>query len=157
MGAFGGTNVVGNHIEANSGAGGAFGLSKFVAMTAGYTHDSRRDSSIFFCVLYPGQTINPIGCYRNDSHYTIHEMMGGVRFSAVNRSRFTPYAGVSLGVVKQTSDDPPSRLTGFGFAPNAGVDVKLTRHFGVNTDAAYVKANRFTGFYRVTGGVVFRF
>jgi hypothetical protein len=165
--AFGGTNAVGWNREPSWGAGGAFGLSKFVAITAGYTHDNLQSLSLLLCTspffLLPGQTIDPTSCVRNDVNSALHEFMGGVRVSAVNRSRFTPYAGFSLGAVKRTSHSSSAGfgegadLTEFGFAPGAGLDVKVTRHFGVCADAAYVKANRFTGFYRVTGGVFFRF
>jgi hypothetical protein len=47
--------------------------------------------------------------------------------------------------------------TEFGFGPGVGVDFKIMRHFGTSIDANIVKANRFTGFYHVTGGVFFRF
>jgi hypothetical protein len=157
--ASGGTNDAGRNREPNWGVGGAFGLSKFVAITAGYTRDSLPGFSILACPLYVlvKPAAAPFDCVLSDTHKTMHEIMGGVRFSAVNRSRFTPYAEASLGVVKQTSNEAGLRLTEFGFAPHAGIDVKLTRHFGVGADAAYVKANRFTGFYRVAGGVFFRF
>ena len=43
------------------------------------------------------------------------------------------------------------------FGHRAGLDFKLSRHFGVGVDANFVKANRITGFYHVMGGVFFRF
>jgi len=144
------------------GIEGAFGLSRFVALTAGYTHDYLLDSALVTCdkppFIQPGETFRLKNCI---SYEFQHEFMGGVRISAPNRSRITPHLEFSLGAVKQTSTSSPADFatgkTEFGLAPGAGVDFKIMRHFGVGVDANFVKANRITGFYHVMGGVFFRF
>jgi hypothetical protein len=144
------------------GIEGAFGLSRFVALTAGYTHDYLLDSALVTCdkpaFIQPGETFRLKNCI---SYEFQHEFMGGVRISAPNRSRITPHLEFSLGAVKQTSTSSPADFatgkTEFGLSPGAGVDYKLSRHFGLVVDANFVKANRITGFYHVMGGVFFRF
>ena len=163
----GGANGYGHTGEPSWSIEGAVGLSRFVALTAGYTHDDLRSQSLLFCtspfLIVPGQIIDPANCARNDVDSALHQFMGGVRFSAVNSSRLTPYVRLDLGAVKRTSHSSSPGfsdgrdLTEFAFAPGAGLDLKLTRHFGVGAEAAYVKPNRFGGFYRVMGGVFFRF
>jgi opacity protein-like surface antigen len=167
--ASGGVNAGSRPVEGTSpsfAVEGAYGLSRFVAVTGSYTHDFLNETSSLFCTvpgfLSPG--VIPSGCNRVDLHSRIREFMGGVRLSVPNSSRITPYVRLSIGAVRQTTDSsPPAPFAGstdkteFGFAPGAGLDFKLTRHFGVGADATYVKADRFTGFYHVTGGVFFRF
>jgi hypothetical protein len=145
------------------GIEGAFGLSRFIAITAGYTYHSLRNYALVTCDSppfdLPGETFRDKNCTSYEFQY---EFMGGVRISAPNRSRITPHLQISLGAIKQNSPLLlPSGLTPgkteFGFGPGAGVDYKLSRHFGVGVDANFVKANRFTGFYHVTGSVFFRF
>ncbi len=139
-----------------AGVEGAFGLSRFVALTAAYTHDSLHDSALVTCraFLIPP----PKDC---TSYEFQHEFMGGVRISAPNRTPITPHLQFALGAVRQTSTSSPASFatgeTEFGFGPGAGLDYKLTRHFGIGVDANYVKANRLPGFYHVTGSVFFRF
>jgi hypothetical protein len=141
---------------------GAFGLSRFVALTAGYTHDFLLDSALVTCdsppFILPGETFRLKNCI---SHEFQHEFMGGVRISAPNRSRITPHLQFSLEAVRQTSTSSPADFaterTEFGFGPGVGVDVKIMQHFGTSVDANFVKANRMTGFYHVMGGVYIRF
>jgi hypothetical protein len=148
-------------IESAAGVQGAFGLSRFVAVTAGYTHDYSLDSFLIDCpsgathIYLPGQTFIPKDC----TNYGFqNEFMGGFRISAPNRSAITPHVEFSLGAVKQTAGDNfATGRTEFGFGPGAGLDYKLTRHLGIGVDANYVKANRLPGFYHVTGSVFFRF
>jgi hypothetical protein len=135
----------------------AVGLSRFFALTADYTHNYLPD--IEFAFLYPG----PANFNRQVIHNRIHEFLGGVRFSVPNHSPITPHLQFSMGAVRRTSDPffpafvTSSAQTEFGLAPGAGLDFKLSRHFGVGVDANFVKANRITGFYHVMGGVFFRF
>jgi hypothetical protein len=133
----------------------AFGLSRFFALTGDYTHDYLPD--IEFAFDFPGQfNVQVI-------HNRIQEFLGGVRFSVPNHSPITPHLQFSMGAVRRTSDPffpafvTSSAQTEFGLAPGAGLDFKLSRHFGVGVDANFVKANRITGFYHVMGGVFFRF
>jgi hypothetical protein len=144
----------------------AFGLSRFFALTAGYTHDYLRDSAFLFCnvsdFILPGQVANLANCNQQKFENRIHEFMGGVRFSVSNHSPITPHVQFSMGAVRQTSDPSPANFSGsfrteFGIAPGAGLDYKLSRHFGIGVDANFVKANRITGFYHVMGEVFFRF
>jgi hypothetical protein len=144
------------------GIEGAFGLSRFLALTAGYTHDNLHDSNLVTCdpppYNLPGETYIPKNCV---SYEFQHEFMGGVRLSVPNRSRITPHLQLSLGAIRQTSTSGPASFatgkTEFGFGPGAGLDFKITRHFGTSIDANFVKANRYTGFYHVMGGVFYRF
>jgi opacity protein-like surface antigen len=130
----------------------AFGISKFFALTAGYTHDYLQDTGFGFFCLLP----TPAAC-NQEFHNRIHEFMGGVRFSVPNLSPITPHLQFGMGAVRQTSDFSGFSRTEFGIAPGAGLDFKLSHHFGIGVDANFVKANRFTGFYHVMGGVFFRF
>jgi opacity protein-like surface antigen len=143
---------------------GAFGLSRFIALTAGYTYDHMHGGDFVTCPSLPtapnlpGQTFVPKDC----SNFGFqHEFIGGVRISAPNRNAITPHIQFNLGAVKQTgnwmSEPFVTGRTEFGFGPGAGIDYKLSRHFGIGVDANFVKANRMTGFYHVTGDVFFRF
>jgi hypothetical protein len=138
----------------------AFGLSRFFALTGDYAHDYLPDIEFAFGLpvfFFPGQSNVQV------IHNRIQEFLGGVRFSVPNRSRITPHLQFSMGAVRRTSDPfsaafvTSSAQTEFGLAPGAGLDYKVSRHFGVGVDANFVKANRMTGFYHVTGGVFFRF
>ena len=149
-------NGIDRVISPTIGVEGAFGLSRIIALTAGYTHDSLHDPVLVTC--RPFLIPPPKDC---TSYEFQHEFMGGVRISAPNRTRITPHLQFALGAVRQTStSSPASSATGkteFGFGPGAGLDYKLTRHFGIGVDANYVKANSLPGFYHVTGSVFFRF
>jgi hypothetical protein len=144
---------------------GAFGVSRFVALTGSYTHDGLPDSNLFLCFADRPSDISLSNCTRYTSSRRIHEFMGGVRVSAINRTRFTPYVQMSLGTLRQTTDSLQTpqvsstggEITRFGVAPGLGVDVKLTRHFGIAIDARSVKAIDFHWLYRTTGGVFVRF
>lgn len=156
--ASGGINAGGGPIDSPSPSydlEAAFGLSKFFALTSDYAHDYLPDIEFAFAV--PGQFNVQVIQNR------IQEFLGGVRFSVPNHSPITPHLQFSMGAVRRTSDPffsafvTSSAQTEFGLAPGAGLDYKLSRHFGVGVDANFVKANRMTGFYHVTGGVFFRF
>jgi len=133
----------------------AFGLSRFFAFTGDYAHDYLPD--IGFAFVVPGRFNQQVIQNR------IQEFLGGVRFSVPNHSPITPHLQFSMGAVRRTSDPffaafvTSSTQTEFGLAPGAGLDYKISRHFGVGVDANFVKPNRMTGFYHVTGGVFFRF
>jgi len=152
--------------------GAAFSLSRFFALTADYTRDYLRRTEIPDCtgeVVEPGRVI-VIPCINDEFRNRINEFMGGFRFSVPNRSPITPHLQFSLGAVRQTTEPYStnttasiynpfigSTLTEFAFAPGAGIDYKISHHFGIGIDANLVKANRMTGFYHVMGGVFFRF
>lgn len=146
---------------------GAYGLSRFIAVTAGYTHDNLQTRAFFVCgtpfPIQPGQSLDLTNCNSSGIDSALHEFMGGVRFSAANHTRLTPYVRFDLGAVRQTSHsssstfNPGPDITKFAFSPGAGVDLQLTHHLGVGAEAEYVKPNRLGGFYRVMGGVFFRF
>jgi hypothetical protein len=142
----------------------AFGLSRFFALTGDYAHDYLPDSEFAFILpVFAVQGQFNVHVIQN----RIQEFLGGVRFSVPNHSPITPHLQFSMGAVRRSSDPSPansrsflvmsSAQTEFGLAPGAGLDYKVSRHFGVGVDANFVKANRMTGFYHVTGGVFFRF
>jgi hypothetical protein len=150
--ASGGINAGGGPIDSPSPSydlEAAFGLSRFFALTGDYAHDYLPDS--VFAFLLPVQANFGLQVVHN----RIQEFLGGVRFSLPNHSPITPHLQFSMGAVRRTSDPSPanSRLflvmssaqTEFGLAPGAGLDYKLSRHFGVGVDANFVKANRMTG------------
>jgi len=138
----------------------AFGLSRFFALTGDYAHDYLPDSEFAFILpVFAVQGQFNVHVIQN----RIQEFLGGVRFSVPNHSPITPHLQFSMGAVRRTSDPffaafvTSSAQTEFGLAPGAGLDYKVSRHFGVGVDANFVKANRMTGFYHVMGGVFFRF
>ena len=92
----------------------AFGLSRFFAVTGGYTHDYLRDTGFTFCALpgfvLPGQVVNPSDCNQLEFQNRFQEFMGGVRFSVPNHSPITPHLQFSMGAVRQTSDPFPTNL-----------------------------------------------
>jgi len=144
------------------GIEGAFGLSRFLAVTGGYTHDYLNSASLVTCdpapLNLPGQTIIPKNCVSAEFQ---HEFMGGVRISAPNVGRVTPHLEFAVGALKQSSTSSPASFsngrTEFGFRPGLGADLKIVRHFGISIDANFVKAHHTTGFYHVMGGVYFLF
>lgn len=128
------------------GIEGAFGLSRFLAVTVGYTHDYLNSAVLVTCDPTPfnlaGQTIIPNNCVSAEFQ---HEFMGGVRISAPNATRVTPHLEFAVGAIKQTSTSSPASFsngrTEFGFAPGLGADIKIVRHFGISIDANFVKAH----------------
>jgi sorbitol-specific phosphotransferase system component IIA len=144
---------------------GAIGVTRWIAATAGYTRDMLPDSNITGCSLFPTGIDGVGNCTYYASGRRIQEFMGGVRVSGVNPTHFTPFAQVSVGAVRQTTDSfhaatvsfSGSEFTRFGVAPGVGLDVKLTRHLGIAFDARAVKAVDFHWFYRATGGMFLRF
>ncbi len=144
------------------GIEGAFGLSRFLAITAGYTHDYLNSARLVTCdsipFYPPGQTFIPKNCVSSEFQ---HEFMGGLRISVPNPTRITPHLNLDIGAIKQTSTSSPASAsdgrTEFGFAPGIGADIKIIRHFGISIDANFVKASRTTGFYHVMGGAYVRF
>jgi hypothetical protein len=119
----------------------AFGVSRFFALTGDYAHDYLPDTRFLICLGV---------CIQQASRNRIQESLGGVRFSVPNHSPITPHLQFSMGTVRRTSDPffsafvTSSAQTEFGLAPGAGLDFKLSRHFGVGVDANFVKANRIT-------------
>jgi hypothetical protein len=155
--ASGGINAGGGPIDSPSPSydlEAAFGLSRFFALTGDYAHDYLPDTRFLICLGV---------CIQQASQDRIQEFLGGVRFSVPNHSPITPHLQFSMGAVRRTGDPlfsafvTSSAQTEFGLAPGAGLDYKISRHFGVGVDANFVKANRMTGFYHVTGGMFFRF
>jgi len=133
------------------GAEGAIGLNRIVAVTGDYSFDH-------------------LGSFNGFFNRRVHEYMGGFRFSIPNRSRITPYAGVSAGgaaVVDKFSSSSgfnsgSDSLKKFAIALGAGANYRITRRTGVNVDVRGVAVsfgfNSTPGWIiRTTGGFYFRF
>lgn len=148
----------------SAGVEGAIGLNRIVAVTGQYAFDGlgTRDSS--FC--------SSSGCSRSHERETVHEFMGGFRFSAPNRSRITPYGTISAGGVALTenfsftspsfSSTSSNSTTRFAAAVGAGAGFRTSRRTGINVDVRGVAVsfgfNSTPGWIvRTTGGFYFRF
>ena len=82
---------------------------------------------------------------------TLHEVMGGVRFSMLNEGRVTPYLSGTVGGVRSTYS---SFATGIG----AGLNVRATKRFGLLVDLRGIYAvSPQTWIVRGTGGFYVRF
>ena len=140
----------------------AYGLSRFFAWTGHYAYDSLgslADSSCF------GST-----CIQSSARLSAHEFMSGVRFSAPNRSRVTPYASMSIGAIRfgaeasvsggGFSNSMSETMTKFAIAPGGGLNFRISRRFGANVDVRWVRPlpNEDTPWYiRPSAGLYFRF
>ncbi|MCL4797504.1 MAG: hypothetical protein KJZ84_23270 [Bryobacteraceae bacterium] len=102
-----------------------------------------------------------------------HEVMGGVRISAANRSRVTPYGALTAGAVTASVSGRTSAMGGstdmmgataiaggsiarFGVSPGGGIDCKIGRNVGVFLDFRAVKAVDIEWYGRTAAGVYLR-
>lgn len=115
------------------------------------------------------------GSYSNNSfamnRLRRHEVMGGIRVSAANRSRVTPYGALTTGaVVASTGTGMMGGVAGmmgaatstgrsdakFAVSPGGGIDCKISRDVGVFFEFRAVKAIDIPWYGRTAAGVFFR-
>ncbi len=110
------------------------------------------------------------GSYSNNNFWMNrsrrHEVMGGIRASAVNRSRVTPYGALTAGAVVASTSTGTGMMgaatsTGrsdakFAVSPGGGIDCKISRNVGVFLDFRAVKAFDIPWYGRTGAGVFFR-
>lgn len=145
---FGPSSGLMDAVAPTAGAEVAFGLNRLLAITGSYASNS-------------------LGMHSARRH----EVMGGVRISAANRSRVTPYGALTAGAVTATAT-VLARRTGplgmgfdasaggsiarFGVSPGGGIDCKIGRNVGVFLDFRAVKAVDIEWYGRTAAGVYFR-
>jgi opacity protein-like surface antigen len=157
-------NLLLNQPAFSAGVEGAVRLNRIVAVTGDYAFDHLGSIDNSFCFSS--------SCSQSHQSQNMHEFMGGFRFSIPNRSRITPYAGISAGGVALTdrfsfsgggvSSSGSSSSTKFAFGLGAGANYRISRRTGINVDARGVAVS--FGFdstpgwiVRTTGGFYFRF
>ena len=128
----------------------AFGINRVLAVTGSYANNSLGMDS--------GRR---------------HELMGGVRISAANRSRVTPYGTLTVGIVTAKAAGESVMMGGsvgmmglaegtgrstarFAVSPGGGIDCKIGRNVGVFLDFRAVKAIDIGWYGRTATGVFFR-
>lgn len=128
----------------------AFGINRVLAVTGSYANNS-------------------LGMYSARRH----EVMGGVRISAANRSRVTPYGALTAGAVTASATGQSGMMGGsagmmgsatntgrttarFAVSPGGGIDCKIGRNVGVFLDFRAVKAIDIGWYGRTAAGVFFR-
>jgi hypothetical protein len=133
-----------------AGAEVAVGISRLLAVTGSYSN-------------------NNFGMNR----LRRHEVMGGIRASAVNRSRVTPYGALTAGAVVASTSTGTGMMGGvpvmmgaatstgrsdakFAASPGGGIDCKISRNVGVFLDFRAVKAIDIPWYGRTGAGVFFR-
>jgi opacity protein-like surface antigen len=148
----------------SAGLEGALRLNRIIAVTGDYAFDHLGSIDTSFCFQST--------CSQSHQSQTLHEFMGGVRFSIPNRSRISPYAGISAGGAALTgkfsasgagfSSSGSNSSTKFAFAIGAGADYRISRRTGINVEARGVAVSfgvdSIPGWIvRTTGGFYFRF
>ena len=156
-------NMLLNQPAFSAGVEAAFGLNRVVALTGYYAFDHLGTVDSASCFSSE--------CSQSHERRTMHEFMGGVRFSIPNRSRITPYGAVNAGGTVHTETFNFSG-SGFGYAGSfstsrfaialgGGANYKITRRTGINVDVRGTAANpspESTGWIvRTTAGYYFRF
>ena len=92
---FGGMTFGNSYLQRLTFSGGvevAFGLNRYFGLTADYAYNSLGKDETAFC-------IPPSSCTFKQTEKA-HELMGGIRISVPNRSRVTPYASITTGLVR---------------------------------------------------------
>lgn len=107
------TSSIFNGGKAAFGGQVAVGVNRHLAGTFNYVAAKHDQGVCFFLCPPPDRTL--------------HELMGGARFSLPNETRFTPYLSGTAGLVRTTS---ASFATGVG----VGVDVRAAKRFGMLVD-----------------------
>ena len=147
---FGPSSGVMDTVSPTAGVEVAFGINRLLAVTGSYAHNSLGMQSA-----------------------RRHEVMGGVRISAANRSRVTPYGAVTAGAVTDSVSGRTGGMGGstdmmgatasaggsiarFGVSPGGGIDCKVGRNVGVFLDFRAVKAVDIAWYGRTAAGVYFR-
>jgi Outer membrane protein beta-barrel domain len=156
-------NLLLNQPAFSAGVEGAFGLNRIVALTGYYAFDHLGTVDSASCFSS--------GCSQSHERRTMHEFMGGVRFSIPNRSRITPYGDVNAGGVLRTETFSLSgsdvsyagsfSVSRFAVSVGAGANYRISRRTGINVDVRGTAANpspESTGWIvRTTAGYYFRF
>lgn len=140
---FGTSSKVGGGVEA------AFGVNRHVAVTGDYSFN-RIGQEGFLCFA----PCTPL------PDETIHEFMGGIRFSLPNGSRFTPYATGTIGGLRLAEFAFNSRgsSTEFAFGVGLGLGVRISRRTGIVLDLRGVDAvSPSVWFVQPSAGFYFRF
>ncbi|MBI4905169.1 MAG: hypothetical protein HY820_16155 [Acidobacteria bacterium] len=147
---FGSNTGLMDTVAPTAGTEVAFGLSRLLAITGSYAN-------------------NNLGMYSARRH----EVMGGVRISAANRSRVTPYGALAAGAVTTsvsgqtgvrggwtgmmgTAASAGGSTAKFAVSPGGGIECKLRRNVGVFLDLRAVKAMDIEWYGRTATGVFFR-
>jgi hypothetical protein len=137
-------------VDTTVGTEVAFGINRALAVTGSYANNS-------------------LGMYSARRH----EVMGGVRISAANRSRVTPYGALTVGAVAARFAGQSGMMGGslgmmglatstgqstakFAVSPGGGIDCKIGRNVGVFLDFRAVKAIDIAWYGRTSAGVFFR-
>lgn len=147
---FGGNRGLMDTVAPTAGAEVAVGISRLIAVTGSYANN---------------------GLGMNSPRR--HEVMGGVRVSAVNRSRVTPYGALTAGAVATSGSGATNMMGGWtgmmgttasttgstakvAISPGGGIDCKISRNVGVFLDFRAVKAIDIEWYGRTAVGVCFR-
>lgn len=147
---FGSSSDLTDTVAPTAGAEVAFGLNRLLAVTGSYANNS-------------------LGMHSSRRH----EVMGGVRISAANRSRVTPYGALTVGAVTASVSGRTGVMGGstdmmgttastggstakFAVSPGGGIDCKIGRNMGILLDFRAVKAVDIEWYGRTAAGVYFR-
>lgn len=147
---FGASRGLMDTVAPTAGAEVAFGISRLLAVTGSYVNN--------------GLGMNSAGR---------HEVMGGVRVSAVNRSRVTPYGALTAGAVATSGREGTGMMGGgtammgtttsvvgstakVAISPGGGIDWKIGRNVGFFLDFRAVKAVNTDWYSRTVAGVFLR-
>lgn len=137
-------------VAPTAGAEVALGVNRLLAVTGGYANNS-------------------LGMFSARRH----EAMGGVRISAANRSRVTPYGALTAGAVTSLASGQAGMMGGltgmmgttardggstakFAISPGGGIDWKIGRNVGAFLDFRAVKAVDTDWYSRTVAGVFLR-
>jgi hypothetical protein len=156
-------NMLLNQPAFSAGVEGAFGLNRIIALTGYYAFDHLGTVDSVSC--------SSSECSQSHERRTMHEFMGGVRFSIPNRSRITPYGAVDAGRVLQTETFSLSgsgfsyagslAVSRFAIALSGGANYRINRRTGINVDVRGIAASpglESTGWMvRTAAGYYFRF
>jgi len=143
------SSVFGTSAKVGGGVEAAFGVNRHVAITGDYSFN-RIGQTGFLC----------FGPCMPLPDETIHEFMGGVRFSLPNSSRFTPYATGTVGGLRLGNFGLSSAgsSTEFALGMGLGLDVRITRRTGILVDLRGVDAvSPGIWFVQPSAGFFFRF
>lgn len=147
---FGPSSGLMDTVAPTAGAEVAFGLNRLLAVTGSYANNSLGMRSA-----------------------RRHEVMGGVRISAANRSRVTPYGALTAGAVTASVSGRTGVMGGwtdmmgatasaggstakFAVSPGGGIDCHIGRNVGIFLDFRVVKAIDIEWYGRTAVGVYFR-
>jgi len=154
-----GGSLTGDVIQPSFAGGveAALGLNRVIALTGRYSFGDLGSSDSTF------------GAFSYHNEGSIHELLAGFRFSALNRTRITPYGSVGVGSVTTTNsfnasgpaptDNVYNSLSRsrFALALGLGTNYALTRRAGLVFDVQVIGTTGVQAFIRPTGGFYIRF